>query len=554
MSVRTTVGSGARIDGSFAPANILQVGGDGSQPTDIIIYNGRLMVLNADGQTTIEGGVVQAVGVAAGAITAEKLNIAERGYIHNIAFDPVAKNKVDWSAGTIYFTGGDSVNITAGTTGALSQPAYIYYDSVAGQLKATPDAEVAVAGANVALIKVTPQDDPDERALIQDFRGGSTTIDADQIVTGKISADRLEIGYVNFISDVSFSPDGADKLNWASGTIETATGQTRAIDSGTTGNLSKRSSAPSSDGNTVGLWHFDETSGTGADNAEGTSALDGTATGTTIVSEGRFDYCRFFDGSDDYVSVSDNAALDLTTFTVEVSFKYGQAADNSEHVILGRENTTSSSWPYRILINGDGYLQFDIRPNTNLTYTLISQIEMNDAQWHDVVATFDATANTMVLWIDNVKHATRTNCFTDPQASAEPLMIGRSNAGGGSKYFQGYIDEIRLSSTVRTVTTAAQQYIYWDNNPVLKVTTNKSNTVGANKILMAIMTPKENYGSAEVQVFGNEGTIIDGDKIQTGRISSADGKTYFDLNERRLLMTDASNDPRLVLGFGPGLF
>ena len=40
---------------------------------------------------------------------------------------------------------------------------------------------------------------------------------------------------------------------------------------------------------------------------------------------------------------------------------------------------------------------------------------------------------------------------------------------------------------------------------------------------------------------------ISGSKIVGGRIASADGKTYFDLTERRIIVNDGEND-RVLIG------
>jgi hypothetical protein len=156
----------------------------------------------------------------------------------------------------------------------------------------------------------------------------------------------------------------------------------------------------------------------------------------------------------------------------------------------------------------------------------------------------------MQLWIDGILHAERTDCTEDPPASAEDLSIGCSNP---AYFFAGYIDELRYSNSIRTYTVASKRYIYYDNSVVLTVSSTYTDSVGNRKVLMAIMTPKQTYGGCEIQVLGNDGTVIDGDQIKTGRVSSSDGKTYFDLTNRRIIMNDGSND-RVLLGYQPGGF
>lgn len=94
---------------------------------------------------------------------------------------------------------------------------------------------------------------------------------------------------------------------------------------------------------------------------------------------------------------------------------------------------------------------------------------------------------------------------------------------------------------------SATTYIYFDKTSTLKTSTTYSDAVGNEKILLAIVYAGETTGYAIIQVFGAIGTTIDGDKIITGKIQSSDGKTYWDLDLNKFVMSDASN-PRLAFG------
>lgn len=549
MSVTTFVQSKSYVEGASAPSNQIDIGSFGGAQ-ELVIFDGRITVYNEDGQVTIQDGVVQARGITANSITAEKLTVSNRGYIHNIPFTSNSKQKIDWGSGTIHFSGGESVEIKPGTTGLMSQPVFIYSNAT-NELKITPSEAVALASGHTPIAIGIPSNHDDEKARILDYRGKGTTISGDQIVTGKVSADRIWVGIQNFVTDVVFSPTGPDQLQWSDGNLKFADGLSRPIDGGGSGRVNLRTSQLGVDANTFALLRFDETSGTALDNSENDPNWDATATGTTAIAEGRFGYCRLFDGVDDVAVINHNAEMDMTKYTYEVSIKTD--AQDKEMVVFSRANTVGNKWPVKLFINTLGRLVYQVRINTALTYTLTSQESVNDGEWHDIIISFDDVDNTMKMWIDNSLHGTLEGAVSDPPATTEPFTFGRTNEGGGTNYFEGYIDEFRVSNIVREPSSGATKYIYWDNEPNLKVTDNREEAVGNERVLLAIMTPKLKYSKCEVQVFGNDGTIIDGDKIQTGRVSSADGRTYFDLNERRIVMNDGAND-RIILGFHPTRF
>jgi hypothetical protein len=109
-------------------------------------------------------------------------------------------------------------------------------------------------------------------------------------------------------------------------------------------------------------------------------------------------------------------------------------------------------------------------------------------------------------------------------------------------------------SSGNTGNISAKSYVYFNNTATLQVTTTYSDTVGDEVILLAIVEPdSDTSGFSLITALNAVGTTIDGDKIKTGRISSIDGKTYFDLNDGQLVISDASN-PRGLFGKQTGGF
>lgn len=91
-------------------------------------------------------------------------------------------------------------------------------------------------------------------------------------------------------------------------------------------------------------------------------------------------------------------------------------------------------------------------------------------------------------------------------------------------------------------------YIYFNGSETLQVTSTYSDSISDEHVLIAIVAPADTSdGAAIITAFNSNGTTIDGDKVVTGRIESSDGRTYFDLDLNRIVMSDGSTN-RLVIG------
>jgi hypothetical protein len=78
-----------------------------------------------------------------------------------------------------------------------------------------------------------------------------------------------------------------------------------------------------------------------------------------------------------------------------------------------------------------------------------------DTNWHHVAATYNGS--TMKIYIDGVEDASATTTAT-PSDNTLPLLVGSTYGSGGSGeaqgYFEGDIDEVRVSNTARTSFTS----------------------------------------------------------------------------------------------------
>lgn len=104
-----------------------------------------------------------------------------------------------------------------------------------------------------------------------------------------------------------------------------------------------------------------------------------------------------------------------------------------------------------------------------------------------------------------------------------------------------------ISSGSASITNASLTYYlyYKKNSSTYRVSTIRADAIGNNKVLVNTVKVDSN-GIVTFVASDNSGTQISGDNIKTGKIQSTDGKTFFDLNDGKLQISDASN-PRVRL-------
>jgi hypothetical protein len=195
------------------------------------------------------------------------------------------------------------------------------------------------------------------------------------------------------------------------------------------------------DANTAGLWHLDEKSGSGAYLLdESTNSNDGTPTGTTFI-DGKIGKARLFDDSDDYINVADAASLDITAGgngTVEAWVKPN--ANEADNWFVCKSSN------YCLGLDASGNFLFTGASAQNDGLGLIKA-----GQWYHLAVTDNGT--TATYYING--QAVATDAVNWGSTYTNALRIGRD---GGSNYFDGLIDEVRVSNSVRTAAEIRQAF------------------------------------------------------------------------------------------------
>ena len=198
---------------------------------------------------------------------------------------------------------------------------------------------------------------------------------------------------------------------------------------------------------TVALYHFnhDLTDTTLADTIlydPTGSGRHGVIYGASWIAEGLYSEALEFNGIDNWAEIpsADNWVFDMSTdpFTIEFSMKTDTVKAYQTLVFKGVRDTVH----YGMYLNGNGQIS---------VYGFGSGgPRLNDGLWHQIAFVYDPAANSR-LYVDGELVLSRIWINSEGVDAGHPLMFGAglSNSERVERYFQGTIDEFRLSNIAR---------------------------------------------------------------------------------------------------------
>lgn len=211
--------------------------------------------------------------------------------------------------------------------------------------------------------------------------------------------------------------------------------------------------------NVVGLWHFDESTGTGAYLLDSSGkGNNGTPTGTTLLASG-LNGSRSFNGTSDFVNI---AGVPVNTTagssnTVEFWMKWtGQVLNNGIMVPFG------FSGNYDLSFSGASCFGF----NTVSGDVLGTTTAMPANQWVHVAAVFPngvPSTTTAKLYINGTLK-TLSYCLGSSSVSRTASGSFRVGSFFGYAFFPGAIDELTISNTALSASQVLADYQYGINS------------------------------------------------------------------------------------------
>jgi hypothetical protein len=208
----------------------------------------------------------------------------------------------------------------------------------------------------------------------------------------------------------------------------------------------------------VSLWMLDETSGTTADNEEGTAGRDGTYTGGVTLNQSGFDTgiaSVALNGSTGYITVPYSAAMATTAFTFEAwVYRTSATLAHIAHNYAG----TAKGWS--LFIDAAGLVEFDCFCSTGTRYAVTNSGVISTGAWYHIVGVMESATSTPLLYV-NGANATATSAATHPAnpfvvQSAGAMEFGRYYTA--SQYHNGRLAALAYYSEAKSAAQVAEMY------------------------------------------------------------------------------------------------
>jgi hypothetical protein len=218
----------------------------------------------------------------------------------------------------------------------------------------------------------------------------------------------------------------------------------------------------------AGAWHLNEDPSGGSNAVKdrsphsnhGTSG--GSMTSSDLVS-GNIGRALQFDGSDDGITAADASSLDITSaVTVSAWFRAGSLDD---WVRLAAKSHTSEASPYTVyglLLDDNDHIRGEISDG-GTQYFVNGSTTLNTADYFHAVFTYDGS--NLKLYLNGSQEGNTTSHSGDVDANSQVFSIAKS--GYDNDYFNGNIDEVRLSNTARSADWIKLSYQNQKFNQVL---------------------------------------------------------------------------------------
>lgn len=196
---------------------------------------------------------------------------------------------------------------------------------------------------------------------------------------------------------------------------------------------------------------------------------DGTPNAVTKAPSERIDGADSFDGSASYINVPNSASLNFGTSSFSYSFWFYSKAGTTQDVIDKKGGTASSiNAGYKLVISSDANLGFsavlgDGTNNVRLDTGPDSRRAGN--VWAHFAVVVNRTSQTMTIYIDGAYKVSASISSVGSVTNTNPLRLG-SQTPSGSRYFNGYLDEVRIHNVARSAAWIKASY-YSEKNTLL---------------------------------------------------------------------------------------
>lgn len=200
----------------------------------------------------------------------------------------------------------------------------------------------------------------------------------------------------------------------------------------------------------VAHWKLDDASGITAIDSEG--GHDGTLTNGPNWGTGQLDGALDFDGSNDYINVPHSADLSLTNVMSFTAWVNASSYGPRYKTIISKDDGGSGSNYYFGTWRRE--LEFGFWSGGFFRSVFTNGLNLQTDTWYHLAATFDDTANEVLLYVNGIQVHSGSLTFSPTVVSAD-LTIGNSPDG---EYWDGLLDDVRLYNSVLPTSEIADLY------------------------------------------------------------------------------------------------
>ena len=215
----------------------------------------------------------------------------------------------------------------------------------------------------------------------------------------------------------------------------------------------------------IGYWKMDEAtwSGTLSEvvDSSGNSnhgQAQGATGGKAYPSSGKFGNGGYFDGVDDYTTLT-NSLTTGTSTTVSFWVNTGSATGGRGAFV----NTVTSGYNGSFFGFYQQYtptLYFRNTAGSAWGTNVVSSQTLLAGTWYHLVATLDSTSNTALIYINGVQKGSSAISGGWSWGSNTVSFGGRFGGWGGGQYFHGTLDDLRIYNRALTPAEVRQLYNY----------------------------------------------------------------------------------------------
>jgi hypothetical protein len=249
-----------------------------------------------------------------------------------------------------------------------------------------------------------------------------------------------------------------------------------------TANFNPPVTAFTADANCKLLLHFDGGEGSvlfgdSSGSAAKTVTANGAANTETTDATPKFGTASLqLDGSTSYLSLADSADWDLiqtgTDFTIDLWVKHTDHVGNEYYIM---QDEGGSDW-WAFYHSHGGGIKFEAATGGAHIVQVAAGGEITDTDWHHVAVTKSGTTYT------TYKDGTVINSVVDASTDTFSAGLFIGTEAGATVFFDGYIDELRISRVDRTADPNDQMYL--DGGATFDVPTEAYTDDGATVLLL----------------------------------------------------------------------